>query len=409
MPTHSGSKHTKVKIFTKDEPYVEPKHFRAIWARVDDFKAVFGPVSKGIEKEVFALKYFIKKIPIKDRPKYITDMMKRDGYKYYTTDFSQYESHFTRELMLDCEFVLYEHMLANVEHKAKIMKMMKNTLTGINSCENRFFNVKCKARRMSGEMNTSLGNGFSNLMFLLFAKYEYPIEMTDPVVEGDDGLVGILGQLPPEHFLQLGLTVKMEVHDDLSTASFCGLVFDPEEQIIVTEPLYVLASTPWLQRKYNYATVSKLRGLLKSKALSICWQYYGCPIVYKYGLRLLALLADEEFVKPPYSYWEEFRFENAMKFYSEFGFPMVLPGPCTRRLMESKFGISAEAQLMIEKELDDMTLTQFNGPTAESLMPDVWGTMKDLYVRKYQQCTQRDTRDFTPLPLRKFEVRIKKF
>lgn len=255
-------------------------------------------------------------------------------------------------------------------------------------------------------MNTSLGNGFSNLMFLLFAKYEYDIQMTDPAVEGDDGLVGIRGELPASHFQELGLTVKMEVHESLSTASFCGLVFDPEEQIIVTEPLKVIYNTPWISRQYSFASKKKLLGLLKSKALSICWQYYGCPIVYNYGLRLLQLLSDHKFETPSYQFWESSIFENAKSYYEEFGFPLVSPGARTRELMESKFGISVMKQYQIEGEISKMTLGDNAMPSLESVTPKLWMDNHDRYVRQFTQESEQMLRSFDVFSTRPYNIKL---
>lgn len=61
----------KVKSFIKDETYPSYKHARGINSRTDEFKTLVGPVIKLIEKEVFKLHWFIKKIPVRERPSYI--------------------------------------------------------------------------------------------------------------------------------------------------------------------------------------------------------------------------------------------------------------------------------------------------------------------------------------------------
>lgn len=60
-------KHFRVKSFMKDETYPEYKHARAINSRSDEFKTLVGPIFKLIEKELFKLDWFIKKVPVKDR------------------------------------------------------------------------------------------------------------------------------------------------------------------------------------------------------------------------------------------------------------------------------------------------------------------------------------------------------
>jgi len=402
MDLKSGSKYTEVKIFTKDESYTEYKHFRGIWARSDYYKTVFGPICKKIEKKVFAMDYFIKKIPVNERASYIMEKVYKPGYKYVSTDFSQFESHFDKVMMKDCEFQLYRHMLSTNKNFDKIWPVISNVLSGKNFCVNKYFQLTCEAKRMSGEMSTSLGNGFSNLMFILFAAEEYDIDMTMPVVEGDDGLFGIKGILPESHFLELGLTVKLENHENINTASFCGLIFDPDERVVIAEPLGILADSPWVGSRYRYASKQVIHGLMKSKALSICWQYPGCPIVYKYGLKMLGLLENFKFVTPKYNYWHSGLHDAAMEHYQKFGFPLREPGQGTRTLMEAKFGISILEQLRIEQEIDMMTLDdELISTTAFLLAPQVWKDDYTKYVRAYEHQSMREIECFETAEIKK--------
>ena len=64
------------------------------------------------------------------------------------------------------EFVLYTYMLQHVIGGEHILGIMKEVLCGKNIVQNRYLDCIIEARRMSGEMNTSLGNRFSNLMFM---------------------------------------------------------------------------------------------------------------------------------------------------------------------------------------------------------------------------------------------------
>jgi len=230
------NKYAKVKYFVKEEWYPEYKHHRGIWAREDAFKVICGPFFKSIEEALFKLPYFIKKIPKDKRADYIMSLMNFDGYIYQTTDFTAYESHFRTELMYYCEYELYSYMVSMNAVGKVLLRNIFSVIGSFNYVVNKYFTLAVEAKRMSGEMNTSLGNGFSNLMFLLFAAHYYKIDFVGPVVEGDDGLMGLARKIPAQYFHKMGLNVKMETHELLSYASFCGMIFDPIERINITDP-----------------------------------------------------------------------------------------------------------------------------------------------------------------------------
>lgn len=273
--TDNIHKHGVVKIFVKDEFYPEFKYPRAIWARQDEFKVIAGPIFKEIEKKLFDLPYFIKKVPKQDRPKFLHEFLECDDFIYQGTDYTSYEAHFNEDMQDDCEFELYRHMMQHNDHLKKVLHMIFQVTATYNLIKNKYFTLMTYAKRMSGEMNTSLGNGFSNLMFLKFGLHRYKIPHKGPVVEGDDALLSLKTQLPQEYYDEMGLNVKLEVFDTLGEASFCGNVFSSDELINITEPIYYLCTTPWLSKLYTHAGPKKKWELTKCKALSLAWEYPG--------------------------------------------------------------------------------------------------------------------------------------
>jgi hypothetical protein len=85
-------------MFVKDEGYDSFKHARGINSRTDEFKVRVGPIFKLIEKEVFKLPCFIKKVPLDRRAEYILDMMGETG-PFLVSDYTAFESLFTRDIM----------------------------------------------------------------------------------------------------------------------------------------------------------------------------------------------------------------------------------------------------------------------------------------------------------------------
>lgn len=370
----------EIKIFAKEEYYPEYKHFRGIWARSDSAKALLGPFFRKIEKKLFSLPYFIKKVPKNERPKYINDFMNDCSLKFQGTDYTSFESHFTTDMMDDCEFELYRYMSSKNAKAQLLCRLLFKILASENIAINKYFSIKVNAKRMSGEMNTSLGNGFSNLMFLLYACHKYKLSFSGPIIEGDDALIGLNSRIPQEYYDSMGLNVKLEFVDDISEGSFCGLVYDPVELINIREPLETLCTTPWITRKYASSSLSTYYSLLRSKALSLMFEYPGCPIVYDYGKKIFDLLSEYE-IKLKFE--DSYKFElqkNAYDAYVNNKIPFVETGPRTRLLMEKVFKVSVADQLRIEEEIKNMTIGNLDIPSVLDLVPDVWKVNFNNYV-----------------------------
>jgi len=267
------------KLFMKDEHYSDFKYPRPINHRSDSFKVLLGPYSHAIEVELFKLPWFIKKIPIDQRPSYIVDRIYREGSTYVATDYTSFEANFNPELMASVEFELYRYMLPKTDQGRRMLAVMRRVLLGENVSRNKNFAAKVRAKRMSGEMTTSLGNSFSNLMFMLYACSRRGSHCVG-VVEGDDGLFRVDGDLPTTNdFASLGLNIKLEAHNNINEASFCGQIFDLQACDLITDPREVLASFGWSNSFYIRARNSKLLTLLRAKSFSYLYQYPACPII----------------------------------------------------------------------------------------------------------------------------------
>ncbi len=357
-------RYMKVKSFMKDEGYAadEYKHARGINSRSDEYKCAVGPIFKLIEAEVFKHPAFIKKIPVDQRAKYIMERIYREGGVYIATDYTSFEALFTKLLMTVCEFQLYRYMTQYLPESAEFDRHMDEVLGGTNHCSYKFFSLWVEATRMSGEMCTSLGNGFSNLMLLKFACSYIGAECYE-CVEGDDGLARCEGGTPTkELFERLGMRIKLEKHLDLSKASFCGLVFDTTEMKNVTDPRKVIASFGWTEMRYARAKTSKLAQLLRCKSLSLAFQYPGCPIISalaRYGLRVTRnVTVGQRLLRNMRNYEREFlgfmlgTYGDERGLVHEPKIPDEPVGPRTRDLVAELYGISIAQQLHLEAVLD---------------------------------------------------------
>lgn len=329
-----------VKCFIKRENYNKYKPARWIMARKDNSKVVLGPIFKAVEKVVFKHPNFIKHIPVSERPQYIYDHLNVDG-KILVTDYTSFESQFSTDILSIIEFQLYKRML---EHFPEKFRLLREVLGGTNFLASKYCNMYIRGRRMSGEMNTSLGNGFSNWMLMEFLCKQKGSTMKG-VFEGDDGLCVVHGPVPTvKDAEECGFVLKMEEVADLSEGSFCGLIFDPVEKINVRDPVHVLLRFGWTLSSKRMGGPSLMRSLLKAKSFSLLYETPACPILSALAMRLLSQMTD---VIPVWNgdWWErQLRSRDSYDIVSK----NHEPGLRTRLLVQRRFGISISTQLRVE-------------------------------------------------------------
>lgn len=325
---------SSIQAFGKTESYPEYKHVRLINSRSDAFKVFSGPLFKAIEDIVYELPYFIKHVPVPDRPALIA-ALRGTGIYYYSTDFKAFESHFTRELMNACECELYRHCLS--WHKD--VEFLCRSLTGLNRLHTRTgIKASLTARRMSGDMCTSLGNGFTNLMLALFIAHSKKGTIQG-YVEGDDGIFSTSEPMLAEDYQSLGFTIKIERIDDPCTASFCGLIFSESGQII-RDPRRFFQNFGWTH-SFIGAGPKIMLELLLAKALSALYETPHCPIVSHiayYAFQKTKHL-NPRFIQDGY--------HNQIP---EFLVRPPQPSATTRLLMQREFNIDVCTQIVLESD-----------------------------------------------------------
>lgn len=378
----------QVASFIKDETYPEFKFPRLINSRVDVAKCYFGPIVATISERLFALPHFIKKIPVADRPEAIFNRLYHPGATYMFTDYTAFEAHFTATIMRSIEYQLYKFMCKGLTLWEKLKCFLCKILMGTNVLKFKMIIVKIIAGRMSGEMNTSQDNGFSNLIIYLFLIRENAIEHhfiiigpdgiehwmfeTAIFVEGDDGLAFCSEpSLYPtkEQYADLGFTIKIGLTDKLNEASFCGCVYDVQENIVVTDIREVICRLGWTNKKYVQSSNNTRQQLLKAKALSLCHQYNGCPVLSVLGRKLLSLLQNvtiEQRIIDNMDWWEKTKFMEMMAK----GLPVEkVPSVDTRELVERLYNVSVHTQCVWEqlfanmKTLAPVSLPDLNPPS----------------------------------------------
>lgn len=371
--------HGFCKSFIKDEFYAELKHARTINPRDDYFKVFSGPIFHLIEKAVFQLPCFIKKVPIKDRAEYIKEHVFSHGARYVCTDYTSFESSFTAPLMHACEMKLYRYMTQALPDGDVWFEGVRDTLTGVQHLKHRYVTVKTPAGRCSGDMCTSLGNGFTNLLLMEFAAHKLNLGTLHGVFEGDDGLCRFSsGEVPfGAFFSRLGFVVKMEVVDDISRASFCGMLFDPDSCQQIGDPRAFLATFGWTSAKYCGVSKRKALGLCRSKALSAAHQWVGCPVISAFAHRVIELTegVDVDWIieSRNTSWWDRQRLLQCRN-----PVPKATPTWQTRLLFADIYDISPDEQIRLESQLSSLDVGEFELDVP--CMPALWEIIERDYV-----------------------------
>lgn len=209
------------------------------------------------------------------------------------------------------------------------------------------------------------------------------------VIEGDDSLFNASPE--DEHIINLnferaGAKAKLEFHPSPRTASFCGIIVD-NAMNLATNPVKIVCNFFVLPVQYAHAREGKQLGLLKAKAYSYAVQYYKCPIVahlcYNFCLRY-------KHIRPDYTLEKEKYNHDPTIMQTDPSFVKIPPNISMelRMLVEEKFGISVEYQVLFESSLDQYGAgkdpdfpphhcweaclswgKRFTGPTPESPVP----------------------------------------
>lgn len=373
--------------FVKREWYMLFKHARLINSRSDKFKAYSGRFFKLIESEIYKMPEFIKHVPVADRPRYVKDMF--EGFSvFYGSDYTSFESCFDSEFMQICECVLYRHMLQNYPEQAELIC---KTISGVNKCKFKDFVVRMQGVRMSGDMCTSLGNGFSNLMIFEYMCMRSGVEHR-VVVEGDDALAATSGPIDESVPEKLGFILKIDKYDRLEDASFCGMLLSSEGTRF-SDPRKNLLKFGWSHSALGFGGIKVRMGLLRAKSLSLLYENPRCPILTALALRGL------ELTKGYKARWVFDSYKMAMKDeivaarghtkdQVELGI-----SPVIRADFDRLFAISPAVQLEIECQIASLEVGPNYSPLISSLfecMDDV-RTYSSMYVHS-QSKVERSSR-----------------
>lgn len=356
--------------FIKREFYSEVKTARIINSRSDEFKALCGAHIKLIENAITHNEHFVKTTTLATRAKRMKEII--DKYQYVVeTDYSSFEGTQSCEFHQACEAVLFKHMLANnIEVWSIIRPIFRRD--HLEKCismpsQRREF-MTFEGSRMSGDLWTSLGNGFSNMMVFLFTLHrmsrlgmlnvtqDRPID-ADWLCEGDDGYFAAnvdFSAMFEQTATDLGLKMKMDHGQDINDVSFCSTCVGPGG-LPVPNFWRLLEKFGWVFEDeiithYTDKPTKAEMNLLWSKTLSLNASSQGIPILQPLSVRLAKIIKNHRVCKKWFSYWEIEQFGVLEWTIQEIPITMEM-----RHFFAQRFGVSVEKQFEVEKLISKMT------------------------------------------------------
>lgn len=367
--------HVKLKVFGKDEFLAAFKYLRLIAGREKAVPVILGPAMKAIEDHVYSDPSFIKKVPIYDRPAYMLTMCSAEredfGFpgvvegddalfyhngKWYETDYSSYECHF-RDVQKELELESYRLFLIN--HPLLFILLKWLCYSGHWYDVRNRMQAYMAANRNSGDQQTSCGNGEANLRIQRFMKI---VCAGREITEGD--------------YASIGVMCKLDAHDSIGDASFCGMTFDMDEVQMVRDPRPVLTKFSWSPLRYVRSSDVVFKQLLRLKGISLLYEMGSCPILFalaKAALRVSRGATIRRSLVENMSLYERERLYEALR-----NPPPAEPTEGTRRFFERRFGISVAQQRYIERVLDQSDGLGFITTFLD--FDDDWYTSRQVYV-----------------------------
>jgi len=344
------------KSFLKREPYPEPKNPRVINSPSDASKAWLGWLVYLIDKKTFSSHpAFVKGSDPSTWPSKLERCFASNPVM--ETDFSSFEAHH-RGVYSRIVYYWLMHMSRNVGTNAE-RRLISRLVLGSNLTVMSCLRARVDQRLMSGSLWTSSANGMLNLLIMNYLvcrtmQPHMPAELLATVtdqyfqgfVEGDDGICRDVG-VSQDLIDGLGLKLEFERKNHFSDASFCGIVCDPSELIIVTDVLKVIRNFFVLPIEYSDSTSRQL-AMLRAKAMSYSYLYKNCPVIgwLAYHVCFLTRGIDIAPVSTELNWMQKLTLPLAQEYRTYLTLPNI--SLASRHVVERRFGFSVSEQIEFE-------------------------------------------------------------
>jgi hypothetical protein len=294
-------------------------------------------------------------------------------------DCKRFDKHVTKE-NLEAEHIVY--LLSNNDPEfAKLLSWQF-----INKCRTRSgFRYKTSGKRMSGDMNTALGNCIIMICMILTAFIYYIKVHFDILDDGDDCLVifesenlELVLQKLPRSFLTFGHILKIErIAHDMESVLWCQsqpVEYSPGLFKFIRNPLKTIASDLVSSKYLSCNRLAQIKAIGQCElALNL-----GVPVLQDYALALLRNSCGNvifDFGSPLFlrARREIHNFESRAE--------TLEPKPinlCARMSFAKAFGISILEQLDLERQIQNWSPNFYGSQTFFSTYDDNWKLSREL-------------------------------
>lgn len=351
---------------------------------------------KPIEEHLYRIKGFSKGVP-KSRNvakglnaverAYLlqTKMSNFDNPRVLSLDASRFDKHVSASL-LELEHLVYVTTNPNWWFKILLRQQI------INRCfSSKGIKYKTKGRRMSGDMNTALGNCV--LMLMMVAAFFKRFSKYDCMDDGDDCLVllehsdleAALHGVQPQ-FQQFGMSLKIEhVSSTLSDVEFCQskVIRCYQGFKFVRDPFKVMSCALSGTRYFNMPSLAARADLIYSIGTCELVLNLGVPILQEFSLAIRRNASGK---------WNDNLIgEAVIRFGRELkGLKMTLVDVepvCVTNVARDDFalafGLSVDRQLAIEKALRNWTFSIEGGTRVPDEWTVDWEHIRDSFPEVY--------------------------
>lgn len=312
-----------------------------------------------METQIYSHKEFIKHVPVPDRPAKIA-ALEKEGLYYYENDYKCFEGSVSAALMEACENELVLYMLGDY------IEACRTIIRADNGPKKLKFRIALtrylikSGTRMSGDVWTSLFNGFHNLMIVKYLVWSKTgkHDCVDGFVEGDDGLFASAVPLSATDFESMGHKVEIKQLARPHHGHFCGMEMSTD-LTLMKDPRRVFRSYGWTG-SFITAGTKVMDELLRNKSIALCYEMPQCPVIGQLGRT-------------------GYELTNGCKSRRPLGTNKVLPNdykgptcpynpsPAARAEFESRYNVSIATQLMAEdaiRNLDMQLLAELIPPSS---------------------------------------------
>jgi hypothetical protein len=288
-------KDTRVDMFVKFEKEwadeINAKTPRAIQFRSPRYTAKLSQYLMPVEKKIFGMgkdglpasvenRLFAKGLNSFQRAKRLQAMHRWSNTVWVLLDHSRFDANVTTE-HIEWESRCYQKVLAGPLKQFKWLMRQQLANRGRTTSGLRY---TCRGKKMSGEYNTSLGDGVINAALLLSWVKGLDAEV---LVDGDDSVIAIsaeeFSKLDMSYFARNGWTTKIETTTTFEEVEFCQM-----RPVQIRPGNWRMVRNPWRVLNRALCTIHRYHGeawLGYLRAVAECeWACnFGVPVLEEFA------------------------------------------------------------------------------------------------------------------------------